>query len=111
MSEPLRVAIVDDEPLAREGLRLRLEAIGGVEVLLESGDAAAAARALPDLRAEVLFLDVQMPELDGFGLLDRIHRGPLPVVVFVTAFAESFVVTTTAPSLSSGIAFSVVANP
>jgi two-component system LytT family response regulator len=88
VAEALRVAIVDDEPLAREGLRVRLLEQGDVEVAAAYGEAAVAARELPALAPEVLFLDIQMPELDGFGVLERIERGPLPVVIFVTAFAE-----------------------
>ncbi len=88
MPDPLRVAIVDDEPLAHEGLRLRLLALGGVEIALELGDAEEAAAAIPGAGVEVLFLDIQMPGLDGFDLLARLERGPLPMVVFVTAYAE-----------------------
>jgi two-component system, LytTR family, response regulator len=87
-SDILRVAIVDDEPLAREGLRVRLAAVGGVEVIAEYGDAEDAVQGLPVVRPDVLFLDVEMPERDGFGVLAALERGPLPVVVFVTAHAE-----------------------
>lgn len=85
---PLRVAIVDDEPLARQGLSVRLQAIGAIDVVSSHGDARAAALALKHDIPDVLFLDIQMPEIDGFQLLERIGRGALPAVVFVTAFSE-----------------------
>src|SRR5687768_2004085 len=88
MTEVLRVAIVDDEPLAREGLRLRLSAIADVEVAGEFGVAQEAVAGIDELSPDVLFLDVEMPELDGFELLDRLASRALPVVVFVTAFSE-----------------------
>jgi two-component system LytT family response regulator len=87
---PLRVMIVDDEAPAREGLRLRLRGEPGVLVVGEYGDAAAALGALRADPPDVLFLDVEMPGLDGFALLERAGDAPLPVV-FVTAH-ESYAV-------------------
>jgi two-component system, LytTR family, response regulator len=84
----LRVAIVDDEPLAREGLRLRLARMPDVRIVAECGEAGEAVRVLQATECDALFLDVQMPELDGFGVLARIERGPLPAVILVTAHAE-----------------------
>lgn len=86
---PLRAAIVDDEPLARIRLRRLLARVGRgtIEVVAECVDAdellAAAARTQLDL----LFLDIEMPGGDGFGALAR-WRGPRPQVVFVTAYME-----------------------
>ena len=86
--QPIRTLIVDDEPAAREGLRHLLA--GDREVVLAgvcaNGREAAAAIAAgaPDL----VFLDVQMPELDGFGVLRRLDRASLPAVVFVTAHEQ-----------------------
>ncbi|HYC93144.1 MAG TPA: LytTR family DNA-binding domain-containing protein [Thermoanaerobaculia bacterium] len=85
MSEPLRVLVVDDEPLARDGIRALLEADAEVAVVGEAtgSDAAAlVARTRPD----ILFLDIQMPEVDGFALLEQIGADAVPAVVFVTAF-------------------------
>lgn len=85
MREPLRVLIVDDEPLARKLLRLLLEADPEVVVAGECagvGGALEVARTRPD----ILFLDVQMPEVDGFELLQALGTGQTPVVVFVTAY-------------------------
>jgi two-component system LytT family response regulator len=85
MSEALRVLVVDDEPLARDGIRALLEADAEVAVVGEAtgSDAAAlVARTRPD----ILFLDIQMPEVDGFALLEQIGADAVPAVVFVTAF-------------------------
>jgi two-component system, LytTR family, response regulator len=84
----LRVLLVDDEPLARRRLRRQLAGEPGVEVVGECGTGAEAvaeiARAAPDL----VLLDVQMPELDGFEVVERLGPSSLPLVVFVTAYDE-----------------------
>jgi two-component system, LytTR family, response regulator len=81
--EPVRVAIVDDEPLARASLRVLIERDPEVVVV---GDAIGvdAPALIERERVELLFLDVQMPELDGFGVLAALDK--LPVTVFVTAY-------------------------
>ena len=81
---PIRVLIVDDEPLAREGIRLHLAGAPDVEIVGECGDGEAAVAAIRDLAPDLLFLDIHLPGLDGFEVLDRI-AGPAPAVVFVTA--------------------------
>ncbi len=81
----IRVAIVDDEPLAREGLRLWLAGETDVTVVGEAGSPAAAAAMILRERPDLLFLDVQMPEGDGFDVIEAISREHLPEVVFVTA--------------------------
>ena len=86
----LRVAILDDEAPAREGLRLRLRAEPDVLVVGEFADAATAVAHLRADPPDLLFLDVEMPGLDGFELLERTAGLPLPVV-FVTAH-ESYAV-------------------
>jgi DNA-binding LytR/AlgR family response regulator len=81
---PLRLVLVDDEPLARARLRRMLAALGDVEVSGEAGSVAEAAPLVDRLQPDVVLLDVQMPGEDGFALLGRIrHR---PAIVFVTAF-------------------------
>lgn len=85
MTEPLRVVIVDDEPLARDAIRVLLKNDRDVRVVGEASGADAAAliaRTHPDL----MFLDIQMPEVDGFALLDQIGPDTVPAIVFVTAF-------------------------
>jgi two-component system LytT family response regulator len=85
VSDVLRVAIVDDEPLARDAIRVLLKNDREVRVVGEASGADAAAliaRTHPDL----MFLDIQMPEVDGFALLDQIGPDTVPAIVFVTAF-------------------------
>ena len=83
----IRVLIVDDEPLARQAIRLMLDGDAEVEIAGESSGVDGAAlveRARPDL----VFLDVQMPEVDGFDLLEQVGVEQAPVVIFVTAYSE-----------------------
>jgi two-component system LytT family response regulator len=82
----LRVAIVDDEPPARARLRRLLRNHEDVEVVAECGDGAAAVHAIESARPDLVLLDVQMPELDGFEVLRTLEVPRLPAVIFVTAF-------------------------
>ena len=82
----LRVAIVDDEPPARARLRRLLKGQADIEVVAECGDGAAAVHAIESLQPDLVFLDVQMPELDGFEVLGALEVARLPAVIFVTAF-------------------------
>lgn len=84
----IRVIIVDDEVLGREGIRLRLEREAGVEVVGEFASADAALEAIPELAADVMFLDVQMPGLSGLDLVKQTGVDAVPAVVFVTAYAQ-----------------------
>ena len=81
----IRVLIVDDEPLARERLRKLLDKEPEVELLGECSDGAAAVEAIRKQSPDVVFLDVQMPELDGFGVLAQIGGEQMPAVIFSTA--------------------------
>lgn len=85
----LRVAIVDDEPLARARLRRLLERSDGarVEVAVECTDGADLAAALARTPVDAVFLDIQMPEADGFAALARLPP-PHPAIVFVTGFKQ-----------------------
>jgi two-component system LytT family response regulator len=82
----LRSLIVDDEPLARRRLKTLLRAEPHVEVVGEAEDGAAAVDAIRRLRPDLVFLDVQMPGLDGFGVLDQVGLDRVPAVIFVTAY-------------------------
>lgn len=82
-SETLRVVIVDDEDLARRGLRRDLSADPRVEIVAECPDGFEAVRAAAELAPDVMLLDIQMPRLDGFEVLELID--PAIAVVFVTA--------------------------
>lgn len=89
MSAPrLRTLLVDDELLARLGLRQALASHPRIEVVGECGHAAEALQAIRALAPDLLFLDISMPGMDGFRLLHRLSPGHAPMVVFVTAFAE-----------------------
>jgi two-component system, LytTR family, response regulator len=88
MTPPLRALIVDDEPLARDGLRLMLGGMPDVHVVGEAGDGAAAVRAIGTLCPDVVLLDVQMPGQSGFDVVERVAADHLPLVVFVTAYDE-----------------------
>jgi two-component system LytT family response regulator len=83
-----RVLIVDDEPLARERLRKLLEAEPGIDIVGEAGDGREATEAIRRERPDLVFLDVQMPELNGFDVLREIAGAPAPAVVFVTAYDQ-----------------------
>jgi two-component system LytT family response regulator len=86
----LRAVIVDDEPLARRRLRRLVASLGGVEIVGEAGDGERAVEVVRTTRPDLLLLDVQMPELDGVGVVRRL-KPPRPLVIFVTAF-EKFAV-------------------
>jgi two-component system, LytTR family, response regulator len=84
----MRTLIVDDEPLAREGLRVRLTREQDVEIVGEAIDGVAAIDAILALTPDVVFLDVQMPGLGGFDVLERVSETHLPIVIFVTAYDQ-----------------------
>lgn len=86
-TEPLTVAVVDDEPLAREGLLMLLEQDPEVKVVGEAGSGDEALALLARTRPQLLFLDVQMPGGSGFEVLARAEP-PLPMVVFCTAYDQ-----------------------
>jgi two-component system LytT family response regulator len=85
-ARPLRVIIVDDEEPARMALRADLTAAGDIEIIAECANGFEAVKAVTELAPDLLFLDVQMPKLDGFEVLDLVGRD-VPVV-FVTAYDE-----------------------
>ncbi|MCR6628123.1 MAG: LytTR family DNA-binding domain-containing protein [Pseudoxanthomonas sp.] len=85
-SAPLRAIVVDDEPLARRGLEIRLAAHPDVEIVGQYGDGESAIAGLREHRPDLMFLDVQMPGMDGFQTLRTIPASEMPLVVFVTAY-------------------------
>lgn len=87
-AEKIRAVIADDEPLARRGVRQLLAPHGDVEVVAEARDGRETLRALRELRPDLLFLDVQMPGLDGFDVIREMRGGHLPAIIFVTAYDE-----------------------
>jgi len=86
--KPIRTVIVDDEPLARENLMLRLRDLPGCEVVAECSGGHDALQAIGEHQPDVLFLDIQMPDMDGFEVVDRIPADQMPVIIFVTAYDQ-----------------------
>jgi two-component system LytT family response regulator len=83
---PWRAVVVDDEPLARQTIGLLLSREDDFAIVAECGHGAEAIDAIRRERPDVLFLDVQMPEVDGFEVLRTLGPGAVPAVIFVTAF-------------------------
>jgi len=84
----LRTLLIDDMPLSRSRVRRHLEGERDVEILGECGDVESALEHIRRLQPNLLLLDVQMPDLTGFALLERIPSEDRPAVVFITAFEE-----------------------
>lgn len=84
----IRTVIVDDEPLARQRLRTLLRDAHDFEIVEECADGAKAIQAVETLRPDLLFLDIQMPEINGFDVLMAIDGRHCPLVVFVTAYDQ-----------------------
>ena len=82
----IRTIIVDDEPLARRRVRSLLNAEPGFEIIGEAADGLEALKAIAERGPDLVFLDVQMPGLDGLGVASGITIDPAPLIVFVTAF-------------------------
>jgi two-component system LytT family response regulator len=82
----IRVVVVDDEPIAREGIRRQLVCEPGVEIVAECGDGLVAVETIRELAPDLVFLDVQMPGMDGFEVTRAIGIDVMPAVVFVTAY-------------------------
>jgi two-component system LytT family response regulator len=84
----IRTLIVDDEPLAREGVALALKAERDVEIVGNCADGPSAVRAIRELNPDLVFLDVKMPGLDGFAVIGEIGADKMPPVIFLTAYEE-----------------------
>jgi len=81
----IRALIVDDEPLARDRLQKLLDGDADVTVIGQCTNGKEAVKAIREGKPDVVFLDVQMPELDGFGVLANLDKDQIPIVIFVTA--------------------------
>lgn len=86
LPKDMRVLIVDDEPIARRGLRRLLEPEPDVEVVGEAGSGTAAVAAIEKLRPDLVLLDIQMPEMDGLEVVAAVGAEHMPPVIFVTAY-------------------------
>lgn len=84
----ITVLIADDEPLARDRLRVAVSAVPDFELVAECDDGLHAVEEIRALTPDLVLLDVEMPGLDGFGVIQRIGAEHMPVIVFVTAFDE-----------------------
>jgi len=82
----IRALVVDDEPLARRAIRRFLGKHTGVVVIGECGDGESAVRAIRGKKPDLVFLDIQMPEMDGFQVLSEIGATEMPATIFVTAY-------------------------
>ncbi len=88
MSNILSAIVVDDENLARRGLALRLQHIPCVDVVAECANGHEALSTIAELNPDMVFLDIQMPGMDGFEVINALQADTMPMVVFVTAFDE-----------------------
>src|SRR5690349_18978712 len=86
--EDIRVLVVDDEPPARQRLMDLLRQDGHVAAVFEAGDGLAAVATIEREHPDLVFLDIQMPELDGLGVLDAVGPEQMPLTVFVTAYDQ-----------------------
>jgi len=86
MAGPIRAIIVDDEPLARRGLEIRLRDFKDFEIVAQCANGREAIEAVARQAPDLMFLDIEMPGIDGFEVLRRIPQTSMPMVVFVTAF-------------------------
>jgi two-component system, LytTR family, response regulator len=84
----MRALIVDDEPIARRGVRRLLEAVSDVEVIGECDNGRSAIEAIESLSPDLVFLDIQMPELNGLEVAAALDPARLPGIIFLTAFDE-----------------------
>jgi len=84
----VRTLIVDDEPLARSNLRVLLGCHREIDIVGECGSGVDAPRLIRDAKPDLLFLDVQMPECDGFEVLERLGMDLPPAIIFVTAYDQ-----------------------
>jgi len=84
--EKIRTVIVDDEPLARRGIRAQLNDEKDIEIVSECRNGREAVTVIEEQAPDLVFLDVQMPELDGFGVLEAVGVERMPAVIFITAY-------------------------
>ena len=87
-SRRIKAIIVDDEPPARRNLRALIAGIPDIDLVKECGNGRDAVSSIRALEPELIFLDVQMPEMNGFEVLEQLTDQPLPVIIFVTAYDQ-----------------------
>lgn len=84
----IRALVIDDEPLARDMIREMLESDPDVEIIAECANGREAVAAIKSLSPDLIFLDIQMPELGGFEVLESLDSGSAPYVIFATAYDQ-----------------------
>lgn len=84
--QKIRVMLVDDEPLAIRGLKIRLQEFPEVEVIGACANGREAVKEIKAHAPDLVFLDIQMPGLDGFGVVRALIGAPAPLIIFVTAY-------------------------
>ena len=88
MTNKIRALIVDDEPLARDGVRMHLDTHADIDIVGEAGDGSEAVDLIAQLKPDLVFLDIQMPGLDGFGVVEEVGVDAMPIVIFITAYDQ-----------------------
>ncbi|MBO6575755.1 MAG: response regulator transcription factor [Rhodothermales bacterium] len=88
MSAPIKVLIVDDEPLARDTLRMLLEDIEDIDLVDEAPNGAVAVEKIAEHNPDLVFLDIQMPGMGGFDVIEEVGASNMPYVIFATAYDE-----------------------
>jgi two-component system LytT family response regulator len=88
MRTALRVLIVDDEPLARRGVSLRLRQFADIEIVGECGDGKTAVETILKLSPDLVFLDIEMPVMNGFDVLEALPVEQVPAIIFLTAYEQ-----------------------
>jgi two-component system, LytTR family, response regulator len=82
----MRALIIDDEPLARQGVSLRLQQFPGIEIAGECADGAQAVDVILETAPDLIFLDIQMPSMSGFEVLHALPQESIPATIFLTAY-------------------------
>jgi len=84
----IKALIVDDEPLARDLIRAYLQSDARMEIVAECGNGVDAVNAIHELEPDLVFLDIQMPDLNGFEVLEQLKTGHSPLIIFTTAYDQ-----------------------
>jgi len=87
-SHSIKTLIVDDEPIAREGLRIRLAEFDDIEIVGECGNGSDAIKTLLNNNVDLVFLDIKMPKLSGFDVVNAVGSEQMPQVIFLTAYDQ-----------------------
>jgi two-component system LytT family response regulator len=84
----IKAIVVDDEPPARRNLRALLKGVPDIDLVKECGNGRDAVSSIREFQPDLVFLDVQMPEMDGFEVLEHLTNQPMPLIIFVTAYDQ-----------------------